>query len=800
MILICIAVLAAAVLLFGCARKPGVNTSPAQTTEDQGNSAPETNAPGNSASGNSAPGNKPRRDPVPGIKAVGQKTTDGIYAVKTVLREMTEVDPEKGIGVYGRYTELTTEGDVPEALSRTIAEVNARAKENVESRAARFLAENDLPPRAANADGTDHFRYRNISCIVNVTRADNVLFSILETEMDSGLGSTAKDRVSETQSCRFRSSIYETQSGRLLTPEDFLKDPGSLPKRLDEALRNKYAQEGLYDGGASAGAGASKGGASKGGASAGGGASSSGGGTPAWTADYLGLRFYFDGDMIPEEKKRSENMYYGNKAVHVSIPYTALDGPMAQAAAETPECFIAQLEKNTEYALPHDKRTIRIEKADGSGGNLSYQIVIRDGKNEKAWWLEYADDNSDYYVFRAQGAYYFYRLDDTQDRAYVYNFASPDGGFDRFENQNAQCFDSFLHELFLAVPYDPECAHMRERSRQFMNAASDLNTYFTPAGHYFFLPEKGRGRTWLHFALVDDTLSLDSRNVGCRLLHEISAVALDKDGNEGAEITVPAGEVLRFLRLDGESELYYYMSAEYNKYHSGARDYLYDCALADGSLVRLVTSYENSFFVDGMYMDRIGEPVTLGAAQYESGLEAPPEHYVEIGGKQYQLIRDLSLKSESGEEIDFGGDVWWIVENYVGTFTAAKDAAGTGTSGNMGFGMSGAMGSSTSGTFGSGTPAGTKLVISENGDVSFEYAGSVFKGKLPEKRYYRQDVMISLESELERRTFQIIVMDGLPPNDPSFRKIRLWSEGEPATNEPSRVPPIEADLIREAGT
>ena len=59
--------------------------------------------------------------------------------------------------------------------------------------------------------------------------------------------------------------------------------------------------------------------------------------------------------------------------------------------------------------------------------------------------------------------------------------------------------------------------------------------------------------------------------------------------------------------------------------------------------------------------------------------------------------------------------------------------------------------------------------------------------------------MISLESEHERRTFQIIVMDDLPPHDPSFRKIRLWSEGEPATNEPPKVPPIEADLIREAG-
>ena len=49
-----------------------------------------------------------------------------VYPVKTVLRELFSVDPEKRIGVYGRYTELTAEDDVPEALSRIIAEVNAR--------------------------------------------------------------------------------------------------------------------------------------------------------------------------------------------------------------------------------------------------------------------------------------------------------------------------------------------------------------------------------------------------------------------------------------------------------------------------------------------------------------------------------------------------------------------------------------------------------------------------------------------------------------------------------------------------
>ena len=633
------------------------------------------------------------------------------YAVRTVLRELTSVVPEQGIGVYGRYTELAADGEIPEVLAGILAEANTRAKENVESRAEQFLAENAALP-AADSDVTDRYRYRNISCITNVTRADGVLYSILETEMESGLG--------KEETVRFHASVYAAEDGRLLALSDFLQDPERLPELLEEALRNKYGKDGLYAGGEE---------------------------MPAWTADYLGLHFYID------------------KTMHVSIPYTALDGPEALAAAAAPESFIARIEKNTEYALPHDNRTVRVEKAPDSGGNDAYRIVVRDGKDEKAWWLEYAGDSSEYYVFRAGGKYYFYRLEDAQDEAFVYDFASPDGGFDRFANQNAQCFDSFLRELSLAVPCNPDCVHMRERARKYMDGAYGLNTTFVPNGHYAFRPEQGRGRTWLHFALIDDKLALDTGNVGCRLLQDISATALDEEGNETGEIIIPAGEVIRFLRLDGEGERYYYMSPQYSMYQSGARDYRYDCAISDEREVRLVTRMENSFFVDGMYLDRIGEPVTLGAARYETGAAGPAEHSVEIGGKEYKLITDLSLKTEAGEEIDFDGDVWWIAEHYVGAFSSEEEEA--------------------------------QLVISGDGEARFTYQGTVYTGKLPEKRYYRRDVEIPMEAEYESRTFTIRVEDELPPHDPSFSEILFWSEGEPATNEPSRVPPIEVELVRE---
>lgn len=672
-------------------------------------------------------------DPVSAHIGDGKKA----YAVKTTLKELTEVDPEKGLGVYGRYTELRAEGEVPEVLSKLLSEANARAKESVETRADKFLSDNGYQAAAEDPGASDGFRYRNISYIVNVTRADETMISILETEMDSGIGDAEGESIDETQSCIFHASVYDTQSGEALTIEDFLKDQGSVFDLLREALKNKYGSDGLF---------------------------TDKGEVPAWTADYLGLRFYFDAKMIPQEEKSAYGIEYG-KAIHVSIPYEALDGPMAGAAAKTPECFIAQIEKNTEYSLPDDKRTVMVEKAEDQDGIEAYRVVTKNGKDKESWWLEYADDNSDYYLFRTQDGCYFYRLEDAQDTGYVYDFKHPDGGFERFSNQNAQCFDSFLHELYLAVPYNPECVHMRERARRFMDAASALNTSFAPNGHYSFLPEPGRGSTWLHFALIDDTLMLDSHNVGCRLLHDISATEPGDGEKEDKKTVVPAGEVLKFLHVDGESEIYYYMSKQYDLYHSGARDYSYDCMLSDGKEICLVTRYENSFFVDGMYMDRIGEPVRLSSAQYETGLSEIPEHYVEIGGKKYTLIRDLSLKTEAGEEIDFDGDIWWQVENYVGTFSSREEDA--------------------------------KLVISQNGNVRFDYEGTEYTGKLPEKRYYRSYAEVSMKAGYEERTFVIIVKDQLPDHDPSFKTIAFYSEGLPATNEPSTQPPIEVELTRE---
>ena len=68
-------------------------------------------------------------------------------------------------------------------------------------------------------------------------------------------------------------------------------------------------------------------------------------------------------------KRHSMRLFYIDGETHVSITYTQLDGPMAETGASTPKSFIARVGKNTDYALPHDNRTVRVEKASDSGGN-----------------------------------------------------------------------------------------------------------------------------------------------------------------------------------------------------------------------------------------------------------------------------------------------------------------------------------------------------------------------------------------------------------------------------------------------
>ena len=718
-------VLAAAMLLGGCTGgfegEPLVTTGRTNTNNSGGN-----NTGGNNPGGNNTGEWNHRKDDMP--KPVTEQNDSTPYAVKTTLRETFLADPEKGIGVYGRYTELSAGDDAPQTLKRVLADANARAKEYVEAYARDFLEENDWPVAAQGGTVTETYRYRNYSYIVNVTRADDVLFSVLETETVTGIGNEPD---TQEEDYRFTSAVYDTQSGEEIPLTDFLAEEG-LSERLYEALVAQYRYDPLLPDWNDT--------------------------MPAWTADYLGLHFYFDADRF-DRYVRSKNRDYHGSVMQVSFPYSGLTGTRAAQAAKTPGNFIARLDLNTDYALPYDSRTIRVQRAeDTENADYPYRIVIRDGEYETYWWLEYAEDyRSQFYVFRAQDNYYFYKLEPGGTLCNVYNFARPGGGFDRFANQGAQSFDSFLSTPELAVPYHPGCVHMCERRRELLD-----DVWYAPHAYYAFLPEQGRGSLWLHFALSDDALAIDSNNRSFRLLHELHAQKLDWNGNETGEILIPQGEILTFLRAKGESQTYFGMAPQSKE----PTAYSYDCLLSDGTEVRLDTGAYETVYTDGMYVERIAEPLTRGAAHYEGGLTEVPQRFVEIGGKEYPVIRDLSVNDSWEEEVDFGDEIWWEVENFTGTFTSPDGDA--------------------------------ELVIQKDGSVTFVCEGKLFTGKMPEKRYYDAFVEIRMkcDEEPQERTFTVRIEDDLPPHDPSFRNIRLTSHGLPATNKPSGMPWMEADLRR----
>lgn len=65
---------------------------------------------------------------------------------------------------------------------------------------------------------------------------------------------------------------------------------------------------------------------------------------------------------------------------------------------------------------------------------------------------------------------------------------------------------------------------------------------------------------------------------------------------------------------------------------------------------------------------------------------------------------------------------------------------------------------------------------------------------MPDKRHYGENAAVVLTSQSEYRSFCIRLRNGSPHDAPS--KIEFCSEGLPATNAPSKQPPLTVYLTR----
>ena len=659
------------------------------------------------------------------------------YIVRTTLREYTAVNPDTRVGVYGRYTELTVEGNAPETFRNAVTASNQRAEESVRTRADQIIAE-----KKPDSSKTEGYQFVTCGYIANVTRADHTAFSILETEFEK---ETPWNMTGITY--RFRGLTYDTESGEEIRLADMAGDEASVSGMLEDSLSAKYGIEGL----AAAGA-----------------------GDYAWTADVLGIRFYFNSDAV-SEKKRREKGDYSDRAVTVSYTYDALSGEKAEALSEAPESYIAMIDRGAVYDLPHGDMSVMLGEKDGS-----HTIrIMKDNKEEEELEIEYGDDISDYYIIRAEGKFYLFRGRIGYQEGFFYDFSRPDGGFGRFAYNPSQYFDSFLREIQLAVPYNPYCVHMAEVRRSFGEKSYDKSS-FIPHGHYSF-PSDPSSR-YKRFFLRDRNLQIDSYNTACRLLEDLEVTETDTEGNALGKITVPAGKSLIFEGVIGEAARY-----DDPPKRNNTRTFLYECRLADGRHICFESPYDSTIYTEKGYMNRFTEPVSLWEAQSENESPVEPEKAftVRIGEKDYPLIPDYSLHGHSGEEIDFGDDIWWQVEGYPGKYVSTDED------------MKDMQDSYYTQEALSHPDERAELVIGENGEAVFDCFGEIYRGSLPEKRFYKTDVEIFMESKTQRRTFRIILREGKDHAKPS--RIEFFSEGLPATNEPSKVPPLTVYLTRTEG-
>ena len=656
------------------------------------------------------------------------------YTIRAVLKEYTVLDRAAGTGAYGRYTELVPEGEVPDTVRDALAECNKRAEESV-----RVRVDQDRETGRKNSSGTG-YQYMTYGYITTVTRADSTAFSILETEFEKkGQNSSSSDI-----DYRFRGTAWDTKSGEEIGLTDILGDEAVPEEMLEEALSVQYGVKGLV------------------------------GTKPqdyAWTADALGIRFYFNSDAVSEDRRR-EIGDYSARAVTAAFPYTALSGKKAAAYASAPKSYIARLDRETEYSLPHGDMSVILTKKDDAW-------VIRIKKDRKApedLIIEYTDDLSDFYIIRAQDGFYLFRERIGYQEGFSYDFARPDGGFGRFAYNTQQYFDSFLREIYLALPYNPNCAQLSEARRSFGERTYGAGS-FIPYGYYSF-PSDPSSR-YKRFILLDSTLKIDTNNTACRLLESFDAVKIDADGNEQGEYQVPAGSYLMFEAVAGEAPRY-----DDPPRRSQHRDFYYECRLTDGTRIRFVSSTESTVSSEKGFFNRFTEVVSLGEALYTSEADPGGQEVftVRIGGKDYPLIPDYSLPSHTGEEIDFGDDIWWLVEEYPGRYVSTDEDKEE-------------MQDSWFTQEALAHPdESAELVISEDGQVVFDFFGEVYRGTLSERRFYRERVAIYMESEREHRSFQIILREGEDHSAPT--RIEFYSEGLPATNEPSTQPPISVYLTR----
>ena len=618
--------------------------------------------------------------------------------VQVVREDLAEIGEETGNGAYGEYTSISLESSGYDALTTVLETRNKQVataiKAKVHDHAANPNAQATTDSHAMDVllGGVDKsveaVDFINFLSAGTVTRADSVLTCVLESEGSQldGWG----DKVS------FSSRVYNSQTGAELQLGDLVTDTSQLPEIIDAAMHRKYCFENSFaedEDVAQIVRGKLENPAEN--------------GELAWTADYLGMKFYFDSNDLSHA-----NAYHG---MYVSVPYAEHPGLFADECTAVPGNFIAQLEYGVAYELPGDARgrSVRVTRTHREGATLGLSGTSPVSTSSGAGWtfavqvgtgagdaFEVAGEATNspwfYDMFRQDympclvcvgGAYYLYGFGDRNSDSYeTAVYALDDGnGQPKLLGEIAEGFVVQPTYTRWSLPCNPVAVTMADRD---CLASYDRVLFERPCAI-----DAATGMP----TPAAESYSAHTANQAYMTRIDVDGVLLDDDGQEGEAVTVAEGTAC-FLE-------------------AGMPDDHYDMRLVDGRLVRL--AYDSTTRkIDGHYTNDVFAMVPAASAAETKVETGPRQRRVWHHGQHVQLVPETGNIVGTGAIIDYGDTPWWVAEEFVGTWTMTEDdrqkIAEWYSDGNP--------------------PDDGKLEIREDGTFAMTFSGTSYEGELSATR------------------------------------------------------------------
>lgn len=679
--------------------------------------------------------------------------------VQATRQELAEVSADANKGAYGEYTDIEIQSDGYDALTTALEARNKQAATVIADKVHSHVDDSNSQATIAShlmdvlLGGVDKsveaIDFINFLSAGTVTRADNVLTCVLESEGSQldGWG----DKVS------FSSHVYDSQTGAELTLEDLVTDTSQLPAIIDEAMHQKYCFENVFEEGedvAQIVRGKLENPAEH--------------GELAWTADYLGMKFYFNSSDL-----KHADWYHG---MYVSVPYAEHPELFAEECAVLPDDFIAQLEYAVAYELPGDSqgRSVRIMRTHREGATLGLLGTSPSSTSSGAGWTftvqvgtgtgdafeptgEAANSPWFYDMFRqdympclvrVNGAYYLYGFGDRNSDDYVTAvYALDDGnGQPKLLKEITEGFvvqPTYTHWSF---PCNPAAVTMAERDC--------LASYDRILFERACAIDSATGLP----VPAADSYSAHTVNQAYKMRIDVNGVLLE-DGQESGAVTIEEGAVC-FLE-------------------AGKPDDHYDMRLEDDRLVRLKA--DGKYRIDDHYTNDVFAMVPAATAADTRVETGPRERTVWHHGQNVRLVPETGNVVGTGAIIDYGDTPWWIAEEFVGTWVMTEDDRQLITE-----------------WYSDGNPPDDgKLEIREDGTFTMTFGGISYEGTLNETRGFSVYAGASM-SPVDGDYIQEVSFDytSESESDKSWSHIRFFAESLPYPMSES-APGFQCYLTRE---